>query len=42
MDELTPMHNPPHPGEFLASVYLEPFGVSGVSSQRNSTSRLPP
>lgn len=29
MDELTPMHNPPHPGEFLASVYLEPFGVSG-------------
>lgn len=23
------MHNPPHPGEFLASVYLEPFGVSG-------------
>jgi addiction module HigA family antidote len=29
MDQLTPMHNPPHPGEFLASVYLEPFGVSG-------------
>ncbi|MFL0711838.1 MAG: HigA family addiction module antitoxin [Microcella pacifica] len=23
------MHNPPHPGEFLAAVYLEPFSVSG-------------
>ena len=23
------MHNPPHPGEFITSVYLEPFGVSG-------------
>lgn len=22
------MHNPPHPGEFLSAVYLEPFGVS--------------
>lgn len=22
------MHNPPHPGEFIESVYLEPFGVS--------------
>lgn len=22
-------YNPPHPGEFLAAVYLEPFGVSG-------------
>lgn len=29
MDQPTPMHNPPHPGEFLAAVYLEPFGVSG-------------
>ena len=29
MDELTPMHNSPHPGEFLSAVYLEPFGVSG-------------
>jgi addiction module HigA family antidote len=29
MDELQPMHNPPHPGEFIAEVYLEPFGVSG-------------
>lgn len=28
MDELGPMHNPPHPGEFIAEVYLEPFGVS--------------
>jgi len=22
------MHNPPHPGEFLRSVYLEPFGIT--------------
>lgn len=28
MDELTPMHNPPHPGEFITAVYLEPFGIS--------------
>jgi hypothetical protein len=29
MDDLNPMHNPPHPGEFISQVYLEPFGVSG-------------
>lgn len=29
MGELKPMHNPPHPGEFISEVYLEPFGVSG-------------
>ena len=23
------MHNPPHPGEFIAEVYLEPHGLSG-------------
>ncbi len=23
------MHNPPHPGEFIAGVYLDPNGVSG-------------
>lgn len=28
MDEIKPMYNPPHPGEFIAAVYLEPFGVS--------------
>ena len=22
------MHNPPHPGEFIESTYMEPFGVS--------------
>lgn len=22
------MHNPPHPGEFIRDVYLEPFGIS--------------
>ncbi|MDX2376755.1 HigA family addiction module antitoxin [Microbacterium sp. LRZ72] len=29
MSELKPMHNPPHPGEFISDVYLEPFGLSG-------------
>lgn len=29
MSDLKPMHNPPHPGEFIANVYLEPFGLSG-------------
>ena len=24
-----PMHNPPHPGEFIAEVYLKPNGISG-------------
>lgn len=24
-----PMHNPPHPGEFIVEVYLEPNGISG-------------
>ena len=23
------MHTPPHPGEFITEVYLEPFGISG-------------
>ena len=23
------MHNPPHPGEFITDIYLEPYGVSG-------------
>ena len=23
------MHNPPHPGAFISSVYLEPNGISG-------------
>lgn len=23
------MHNPPHPGEFIIDVYLEPNGISG-------------
>ncbi len=24
-----PMHNPPHPGEFIQATYLEPFNISG-------------
>jgi addiction module HigA family antidote len=28
MEQLMTMHNPPHPGEFITAVYLEPFGVS--------------
>ncbi|MGV0958664.1 MAG: HigA family addiction module antitoxin [Limnohabitans sp.] len=23
------MHNPPHPGEFIQEIYLEPHGISG-------------
>ena len=23
------MHNPPHPGEFIREVYLEPFDITG-------------
>jgi len=23
------MHNPPHPGEFIQEVYLQPFGITG-------------
>jgi len=23
------MHNPPHPGEFIAAVYMEPHGITG-------------
>jgi hypothetical protein len=26
---LMPMHNPPHPGEFIIEVYLKPNGFSG-------------
>ena len=24
-----PMHNPPHPGDFIREVYLEPNGITG-------------
>jgi addiction module HigA family antidote len=23
------MHNPPHPGEFITDIFLEPYGISG-------------
>ena len=29
------MHNPPHPGEFIRDLYLEPFGVSVRSMAAN-------
>jgi antitoxin HigA-1 len=29
MNELKAMHNPPHPGEFISEVFLEPFEISG-------------
>jgi addiction module HigA family antidote len=29
MTERKPMHNPPHPGEFISDVYLEPFQITG-------------
>lgn len=35
MDELKPMHNPPHPGEFISEVYLAPFAVSGRELARS-------
>ena len=37
------MHNPPHPGEFIRNVYLEPFGISSrqlASSLKVSPSTL--
>ncbi|CAN5557826.1 hypothetical protein BH09ACT4_BH09ACT4_07860 [soil metagenome] len=33
MDDLKPMHNPPHPGEFISEIYLQPFEVSGQTCQ---------
>ena len=38
------MHSPPHPGEFICSVYLEPFGMSARALAKNlaeSPSTLP-
>ena len=29
------MHNPPHPGEYIRAVYLEPFGISVRSLAEN-------
>ena len=29
------MHNPPHPGEFIRSVYLEPFELSARALAEN-------
>lgn len=29
MDDLKPMFNPMHPGEFIQSAYLTPLGLSG-------------
>jgi len=31
-----PMHDPPHPGEFISSMYLQPSGITG----RELASRL--
>ena len=30
-----PMHNPPHPGEFIREIYLEPFKLSIRSFAEN-------
>jgi addiction module HigA family antidote len=35
MDEIKPMFNPPHPGEFIAEAYLEPLGMSGRELARH-------
>jgi addiction module HigA family antidote len=29
MNEQQGMENPPHPGDFIAEIYLEPFKISG-------------
>ncbi len=29
------MHNPPHPGEFISGIYLEPNGLSGRELAEN-------
>jgi addiction module HigA family antidote len=29
MKEIVSMVNPPHPGEFISEVYLQPLGISG-------------
>lgn len=36
MDVLTPMHDPPHPGQFITEVYLAPHDMSA----RDLASRL--
>jgi addiction module HigA family antidote len=28
------MHNPPHPGEFIRDVYMEPFDITGRTLSR--------
>jgi len=28
------MHNPPHPGEFIREVYMEPFDITGRTLSR--------
>ena len=34
------MHNPPHPGEFIREVYLEPFAITGRQLSEKSPSTL--
>jgi len=29
------MHNPPHPGEFIREIYIEPFGISSRKVAKN-------
>jgi plasmid maintenance system antidote protein VapI len=29
------MHNPPHPGEFITDIYLEPNGISGREPRKS-------
>ena len=36
------MHNPPHPGEFITEVYLEPNGLSGRELAAKLGSHLRP
>lgn len=36
MDTLAPMHDPPHPGQFITEIYLTPLSISA----RDLASRL--
>jgi len=33
------MHNPPHPGELIKEVYLDPFNISYLPNEALQTTR---
>lgn len=36
------MHTPPHPGELITDIYLEPNGISGRELAESSVLHPPP